>query len=61
MALRKDLTDRQGKSLDMIKRGIRLTDEENCKLNKLLDITGITLRDLIASLIEQEYKKINKK
>lgn len=61
MALRKDLTDRQGKSLDMIKRGIRLTDEENYKLNKLLDVTGMTLRDLIASLIEEKYKQLNKK
>lgn len=58
MALRHDLVDRKGKSSEMPKRGIRLTDEENTKLNELMDATGMNLRDLIASLIEEKYKNL---
>lgn len=59
MAARKDLTDRNGKSKEMPKRGIRLTDEENAKLNTLIVQTGKSLRDLIADLINREYNKLN--
>lgn len=58
MAARNDLTDRNGKSKEMSKRTMRLTDTENYKLNKLLSQSGITLRDYMANLIEIEYKKI---
>jgi hypothetical protein len=59
MAARKDLTDRKGKSKEMIKRGIRLTDEENNKLNRLMGDMGLNLRDLIAYLVEKEFKERN--
>ena len=55
MATRKDYTDREGQAKEMKKRSIRLTDEENETLNELLDITGMTLRDLIAEMIEERY------
>ena len=60
MAARKDLTDRNGKSKDMIKRSVRLTDEENTMLNNLMGKTGLNLRDLIAHLVEEKYNKLNK-
>lgn len=60
MATRKDLTDRGGKSRDMVKRSFRVTDTENDKLNRLLAQTGLTLRDLMAYLIEKEFDKLNK-
>ena len=60
MAARKDLTDRHGKSKEMIKRGVRLTNEENEKLNSLVAQTGLTLRDLVAQLIEEKYNELNK-
>lgn len=55
MATRKDYTDREGLGKQMIKRGIRLTEEENEMLNELLEVNEMTLRDFIASLIEEEY------
>lgn len=58
MAARNDLTDRGGKSKEMAKRTMRLTDVENEKLNTLLIQSGMTLRDYMASLIEVEYEKI---
>lgn len=60
MAARNDLTDRDGKSKEMIKRGFRLTDEENEMLNSLLAHTKLTLRDLLAQLIEEKYNQINR-
>ena len=60
MAARKDLTDRNGKSKDMVKRSVRLTDEENAMLNGLMAQTGLNLRDLIAQLIEEKYNESNK-
>ena len=51
MAARKDLTDRNGKSQEMVKRSFRLTDEENAMLNHLTAQTGLTLRDLMAQLV----------
>ena len=59
MAARKDLTDRNGKSKEMIKRGVRLTDSENSMLNNLIAQTGLNLRDLIAELIEEKYNELN--
>ena len=58
MAARNDLTDRNGKSKEMTKRGIRLTEEENNKLNELVSNSGLTLRDYIAGLIEIEYENM---
>lgn len=58
MAARNDLTDRNGKSKEMAKRGMRLTDQENFKLNTLLANSGMTLRDYIANLIEIEHEKL---
>lgn len=58
MAVRKDSTDRNGKSREMAKRGIRLTDEENSKLNELVAHSGMNLRDYISNLIEIEYEKL---
>ena len=55
MAARKDLTDRNGKSQEMVKRSFRLTDAENAILNHLTAQTGLTLRDLIAQLVEEKY------
>lgn len=60
MAARKDLTDRNGKSQEMVKRSFRLTDAENAILNHLTAQTGLTLRDLIAQLVEEKYNKLNK-
>lgn len=60
MAARKDLTDRNGKSQEMVKRSFRLTDAENAMLNHLTAQTGLTLRDLIAQLVEEKYNKLNK-
>lgn len=60
MAARKDLTDRNGKSKDMVKRGVRLTDSENSMLNSLIAQTGLNLRDLIAQLIEEKYNELSK-
>lgn len=50
-------TDRSGASLEMIQRKVRLTEDENEMLNELLEFNQITLRDLIAALIEDEYIK----
>nr|UVX52893.1 MAG: Transcriptional regulator, RHH-like, CopG [Bacteriophage sp.] len=60
MAARKDLTDRNGKSQEMVKRSFRLTDEENAMLNHLIAQTGLTLRDLMAQLVEEKYNKLKK-
>lgn len=59
MAARKDLTDRNGKSKEMVKRGVRLTDSENSMLNDLIAQTGLNLRDLIAQLIEEKHNELN--
>lgn len=59
MATRKDLTDRNGKSQEMVKRSFRLTDAENVMLNHLTAQTGLTLRDLIAQLVEEKYNELN--
>lgn len=58
MAARNDLTNRNGKSKEMAKRTMRLTDIENSKLNELLTHSGMTLRDYMANLIEIEYSKL---
>lgn len=50
-------TDRAGASLEMIQRKVRLTEDENEMLNELLEFNQMTLRDLIAALIEDEYIK----
>lgn len=50
-------TDRSGASLEMIQRKVRLTEDENEMLNELLEFNQMTLRDLIAALIEDEYIK----
>ena len=60
MEARKDLTDRNGKSQEMVKRSFRLTDEENAMLNHLTAQTGLTLRDLMAQLVEEKYNKLKK-
>lgn len=60
MAARKDLTDRNGKSKEMVKRGVRLTNSENAMLNSLIAQTGLNLRDLIAQLIEEKYNELSK-
>ena len=60
MAARKDLTDKNGKSQEMVKRSFRLTDEENAMLNHLTAQTGLTLRDLMAQLVEEKYNKLKK-
>ena len=39
----------------MVKRSFRLTDEENAMLNHLTAQTGLTLRDLMAQLVEEKY------
>ncbi len=61
MAARKDLTDRNGKSKEMIKRGVRLTDEENYRLERLMTMSGLNLRDLIATLVNEKYESIKKR
>ncbi|MGU9331989.1 hypothetical protein ACV30S_13410 [Clostridium perfringens] len=60
MATRKDYTDRAGQAKLMTKRGFRLTEEENDKLNELLKVTKLTLRDLITELIEDRYMEEKK-
>ena len=59
MAARKDVIDRNGKSKEMVKRGFRLTNEENEMLNSVVAQTGLTLRDLIAQLVEEKYNELN--
>lgn len=61
MAARNDLTDRNGKSKEMIKRGVRLTDEENYRLERLMTMSGLNLRDLIATLVNEKYESIKKR
>lgn len=56
MAARNDLTDRNGKSKEMIKRGIRLTNQENFRLEILMTMFGLNLRDLISTLINEKYE-----
>lgn len=48
-------TDRGGESLQMKKRTVRLTEDENEMLEELLKHTGVTLRDLIAEMIEERW------
>lgn len=61
MATRKDYTDRSGEGKQMKQRLLRLTDEENEMLDDLIAETGMTMRDLIAILIENEHIKLIKK
>lgn len=50
-------TDRSGQGRQMVKRQVRLTDDENEMLNELLAATGLTLRDLIAEMIDERYRE----
>lgn len=58
MATRKDHQDRGGKSTEMVKRTVRLTQEENNKLNEILEVSKSTLRDAIADMIEKRYIEV---
>jgi hypothetical protein len=58
MIAQSNYTDRDGQAREMRQRQIRVTEDENKKLNELIDLTGLTLRDLITGLIEEEYKKL---
>lgn len=60
MAKRNDHGDRKGKSLEMKQRCLRLTDDENEMLNALIKEKGVTFRDLIVELLEQESNKLRK-
>lgn len=53
-----NVTDRKGKSQEMIQRKIRLTEEENIKLNYLVDVKGKSLRDTLVELIDKEFNRI---
>ncbi|MFH0325403.1 hypothetical protein [Clostridium perfringens] len=55
MIIKKKLTHRDGKSLEMKQRKMRLTEEENEKLDELLAKTKLNLRDLMAELIEERW------
>ncbi|HAT4185391.1 TPA: hypothetical protein I9007_000878 [Clostridium perfringens] len=55
MIIKKKLTHRDGKSLEMKQRKMRLTEEENAKLDEILDKTGLNLRDLMAEMIEDKW------
>ena len=55
MIVKKKLTHRDGKSLEMKQRKMRLTEEENEKLDELLAKTKLNLRDLMAELIEERW------
>jgi len=55
MKRKRTYEDRNGSSAEMKKRTVRLTDEENEKLNELLSITGLSLRELIAEMIDERY------
>lgn len=50
-------TNREGQSRKMKVRQLRLTDDENEMLNELLAATGLTLRDLIAEMIDERYRE----
>lgn len=47
--------DRDGKSLEMKKRTIRLTVEEDGLLDELLATTGLSLRNLFSEMITHRY------
>lgn len=55
MAFNPKYTDREGQGRNMIRRAVRLTEEENEMLNEILSKTGYTLRDLIAELVEERW------
>ncbi|EGT3617261.1 hypothetical protein [Clostridium perfringens] len=55
MKIKRSYKDREGNSLEMKKRTIRLTNEENEMLDEILDITKLSLRDLISEMIEERY------
>jgi len=55
LIIKKKLTHRDGKSLEMKQRKMRLTEEENEKLDELLAKTKLNLRDLMAELIEERW------
>ncbi|MGV2803586.1 hypothetical protein GNF85_07810 [Clostridium perfringens] len=55
MIIKKKLTHRDGKSLEMKQRKMRLTEEENEKLDELLAKTKLNLRDLMSELIEERW------
>lgn len=48
-------TTRDGQAREMKKRSFRLTEDENEMLEELLKHTGVTLRDLIAEMIEERW------
>ncbi len=50
-------TDRGGQGRKMKVRQLRLTDDENEMLNELLAATELTLRDLIAEMIDERYRE----
>lgn len=58
MARRLDLTSRDGKSSEMKLRSVRLTEDENHKLNYILEARSMTLRDFVAEQIEKEFIRI---
>lgn len=58
MKQKRTYEDRNGSSAEMKKRTVRLTDEENEKLDELLSITGLSLRELIAEMIDERYIEI---
>ena len=60
MAVRKDYTDRNGLGKQMVRRSIRLTEDEDLMLSEMLQMNNLTLRDYIASLIEEDYIKTTK-
>jgi hypothetical protein len=56
-------TDRGGKSLEMKKRTVKLSEEENFMLqyildNKMSNNKKISMRDFFAAYIEEEYNKL---
>lgn len=48
-------TDREGQGRQMTRRTVRLTDEENAKLDEVLNKTGYTLRDLFSEMLEERW------
>lgn len=55
MAFNPKYTDREGQGRSMVRRTVRLTEEENGMLDEILAKTGYTLRDLIAELVEERW------
>lgn len=55
MAFNPRYTDREGQGRNMVRRTVRLTDEENKQLDEVLKKTEMTLRDLVAEMINERW------